>query len=106
MDLPHGECNALLLEHVVNFNYSSDPARYLKISQCIEVVDSTDKYGLINAISQLKIKTGVTQTLKEIGVRENDIPQLAQKTMNDPCTITNPVIPKKSDVEEIFKNAL
>lgn len=35
MDLPHGECNALLLEHVVNFNYSSDPARYLKISQCM-----------------------------------------------------------------------
>ena len=53
----------------------------------------------------LKLNTGITQTLKGIGVREEDIPRLAQRTMNDPCIVTNPLIPKISDVEEIFKNA-
>jgi alcohol dehydrogenase class IV len=105
-DLPHGECNALLLEHVVDFNFSSEPGKYLKIAKNLGLKDLNDKYGLINGIIHLKIETGVGHTLKEIGVEEKDIPQLAQKAMQDPCIVTNPVIPKKSDVEEIFKNAL
>ena len=105
-DLPHGECNALLLEHVVDFNFSSEPMRYLKIAESLGLKDLNDKYGLINGIKHLKIETGVDRTLKEIGVEEEDIPLLAQKALNDPCIVTNPVMPKKSDVEEIFKNAL
>jgi PAS domain S-box-containing protein len=95
MDLPHGECNALLLEHVLDFNFSSDPIRYLKISETMGFSDSKDKYGLINGISKLKIKTGLTKTLKDVGVREKDISKLTNRTMNDPCIVTNPVIPKK-----------
>jgi alcohol dehydrogenase len=105
-DLPHGECNALLLEHVVDSNFSSEPERYLKIAKTLGFNDSNDKYGLINGIVNLKIETGVNRTLKEIGVEEKDIPELAQRAMQDPCIATNPVIPKKIDVEEIFKNAL
>ncbi len=105
-DLPHGECNALLLEHVVDFNFSSEPERYLKIAKTLGFNDLNDKYGLINGIVNLKIETGVNRTLKEIGVEEKDIPELAQRAMQDPCIATNPVIPKKIDVEEIFKNAL
>ncbi|MBZ2166196.1 alcohol dehydrogenase-like regulatory protein ErcA [Methanobacterium spitsbergense] len=105
-DLPHGECNALLLEHVVDFNFSSEPERYLKIAKTLGINDLNDKYGLINGIVNLKIETGVNRTLKEIGVDEEDIPELAQRAMQDPCIVTNPVMPKISDVEEIFKNAL
>jgi alcohol dehydrogenase class IV len=105
-DLPHGECNALLLEYVVDFNFSSEPERYLKIAKTLGFNDLNDKYGLINGIANLKIETGVNRTLKEIGVEEKDIPELAQRAMQDPCIATNPVIPKKIDVEEIFKNAL
>ncbi len=105
-DLPHGECNALLLEHVVDFNFSSEPKRYLKIAQKLGLGDLNDKYGLIDGIISLKIETGIDRTLHDIGVEEEDIPQLAQKAMQDPCIVTNPVMPKKSDVEEIFKNAL
>ena len=105
-DLPHGECNALLLEYVVDFNFSSEPERYLKIAKTLGFDDLNDKYGLINGIVNLKIETGVNRTLKEIGVEEKDIPELAQRAMQDPCIVTNPVIPKKIDVEEIFKNAL
>ena len=105
-DLSHGECNALLLEYVVDFNFSSEPERYLKIAKTLGFNDLNDKYGLINGIVNLKIETGVNRTLKEIGVEEKDIPELAQRAMQDPCIVTNPVMPKMSDVEEIFKNAL
>jgi alcohol dehydrogenase class IV len=43
MDLPHGECNALLLEYVVDYNFSSDPARYLKIAKTMGFGDVNDK---------------------------------------------------------------
>ena len=105
-DLPHGECNAILLEHVVNFNFSSEPERYLKIAKTLGFNDLNDKCGLMNGIVNLKIETGVNRTLKDIGVEEKDIPELAKRAMQDPCIVTNPVIPKKIDVEEIFKNAL
>ena len=36
-DLPHGECNALLLEHVMAFNYDSCPARYETIGRVLGV---------------------------------------------------------------------
>lgn len=104
-DLPHGECNAILLEHVVDFNFSSEPRKYLKMAENLGVKD-LNKSELINAIVQLKIETGVSRTLSETGVVEEDIPQLVTRTMNDPCIVTNPVMPKKSDVEEIFKNAI
>jgi len=105
-DLSHGECNALLLEYVVNFNFSTEPDRYLKIGQCLGLKDLKDKNGLISGIVDLKIETGVNRSLSDIGVKEEDIPPLAEKAMQDPCIATNPIIPKKSDVEEIFKNAL
>ena len=31
LDLPHGECNGILLNHVVDFNYSSTPDKFNKI---------------------------------------------------------------------------
>lgn len=104
-DLPHGECNALLLEYVVNFNFDSQPDRYIRIAKSLGI-DEQNKFGLINGIKHFKHVTGVNRTLKEIGVEEEDIPMLAEIAMNDSCIVTNPKIPKKSDVEEIFKNAL
>ena len=55
-----------LLEYVVDYNFSSDPERYLKVSKTMGFGDLNGKYGLINGISELKIETGVTQTLKKI----------------------------------------
>lgn len=104
-DLPHGECNALLLEHVLSFNFDSEPKRYLKIGEALGI-DELTKLGLINGIKHFKHVTGVNRTLKQIGVEEEDIPKLAEIAMNDSCIVTNPQIPTKSDVEEIFKNAL
>lgn len=105
-DLPHGECNALLLEHVVNFNFDSEPKKYLKIAEALGIGNLNDKYDLIQGIKHFKYVTGVNRTLSEIGVEEEDIPLLAERAMNDSCIVTNPKIPQKSDVEEIFKNAL
>ena len=31
LDLPHGQCNAILLDHVMDYNFSAEPERYTDI---------------------------------------------------------------------------
>ncbi len=111
LDLSHGECNALLLEHVIEFNFSKEPERYQQIGEAMGLrlygfTLEQKKSQLITEIKLLKKSTGIDRTLKQVGVREKDIPKLAENAMNDPCIVTNPRRPNKEDVEEIFKNAL
>ena len=41
LDLPHGECNAILLPHVVDFNYDAEPERYDKLGYRLGVSADT-----------------------------------------------------------------
>lgn len=111
LDLSHGECNALLLDRVVEFNFEAESEKYKEIARAfgLEVdglKDEDVKMALTKGIRDLKDKAHVNYSLKHVGVRGEDIPELARKAMNDACIITNPKRPSQSDVEEIFKNAL
>ncbi|MGI6465428.1 MAG: alcohol dehydrogenase-like regulatory protein ErcA [Methanobacterium sp.] len=111
LDLSHGECNALLLDHVVEFNFEAASEKYKEIAQAFGLdvdglKDEDVKMALITGIRDLKDEANVNYSLKQVGVKREDIPELARKAMNDACIITNPKRPSQSDVEEIFKNAL
>ncbi len=105
-DLPHGELNALLLEHVIDFNFEYEPERYLKMANNMCMGTASNKKEFLNMIKELKENLGITHTLKDKGVKSEDLTTLSYKAMNDPCIATNPIIPEQSDVEAIFKNAL
>ncbi len=111
LDLPHGECNALLLDQVVKFNFEAESEKYKEIARALglkidRMNDKEIKRTLINGIKDLKVEGEVNYSLKDVGVTNSDIPELAGKAMNDACIITNPRRPTQKDVEEIFKNAL
>ncbi|HOI40016.1 MAG TPA: iron-containing alcohol dehydrogenase [Methanobacterium sp.] len=111
LDLPHGECNALLLDHVVEFNFEAEIQKYRQIGKALglELENMSDykaKTVLLNRIRDLKSQADINYTLKDAGVTHDDISELASKAMNDACIITNPRKPTQSDVEEIFRNAL
>ena len=66
LDLPHGECNSLLLEHVVNYNYPSVPERFSRIAQAIGLdtkgLSSTETNRLLfKFIQDLKNDLGITK---------------------------------------------
>lgn len=110
-DLPHGECNAILLPHVVdyNFNYATD--RYKKIAETVglsisELTDSQIKNRLISYLLTLKKNINIIGDLKGKGVTRDVIPLLAKKAIKDPCNATNPKVPTASDLEAIYKEAL
>jgi len=111
LDLPHGECNALLLETVIRYNYSSAPDRYDKIGEAmgcpVSTVPQEKRPGMIcTEIHRLRTALGVGQTLGSLGVKKEAIPLLAEQAMHDVCMATNPRNPKKSEIEALYESAL
>lgn len=111
LDLPHGECNAILLDQIIQFNFEAEIGKYRQIGKAMglkikKMNVQESKTALINKIRSLKDETNMNHSLKDVGVTSADIPELASKAMNDACIITNPRRPSQNDVEGIFKNAL
>ncbi|GAB6284419.1 MAG: iron-containing alcohol dehydrogenase [Methanoregula sp.] len=110
-DLPHGECNALLLEHVIDYNFEACPERYKAIGMMMGVdpaglLQDELKLKIVSAIRSLRETLGVTETFSDLGVSKTDIPELAQKAIRDPCMATNPRKPTVEDIERMYENAL
>jgi alcohol dehydrogenase class IV len=111
LDLPHGECNALLLDHVISFNYQKVPERFARIAGVmgIETNRRTQReihMEITKAIHRLRNMAGVKDSLAERGVHKTDIPALAHNAMNDACLVTNPRIPNQRDLEVLYEEAL
>jgi alcohol dehydrogenase len=111
LGLPHGMCNALLLDHVVDFNYASAPERYDKIAQAMGVEmngvrPEKRKAMLLDAIVALRESVGIKTGLGMLGVSREDIPRLAVNAFNDPCLATNPRLASVSQIERLYEAAL
>jgi alcohol dehydrogenase len=104
-DLPHGECNALLLEHVIEYNYDACPERYAAIGAALDVPPNEGKQGVIAAIRTLREAMGVNARLSDLGVSKADLHELAKKAIRDPCLATNPKKPSIADIEHIYEQA-
>ena len=113
-DLPHGECNAVLLEHVIRMNYTHARMRYREIAECFGMhVHNTEEknvqYLLEGSISTLRKEVGIRNDFRgEVAAadRENVIRQLAETALRDPCMLTNPMMPERKDIEEIYDRIL
>jgi alcohol dehydrogenase len=111
LDLAHGECNAILLEHVVDFNFDFARNRYVDIAEIMGIKtkglhDSDIKSRLIFDIMDLKRRVGIKEQLYQKGVRETDLPNLAKKAVKDACMITNPRKASEDDVIAIFRESM
>ena len=60
---------------------------------------------VVNAVRELAIRLNIPQHISEIGGKEEDIPMLAQKALEDPCTGGNPRDVSLADLEKLFKKA-
>lgn len=111
LDLPHGECNAMLLEHVIDFNYSSTPERYRNIAAAMGLHpdglgEKEIKKTLMRGVADLKREVGIKDSLRDKGVSDSDIPGLAEKAAKDACIITNPRKATVGDIETIYREAM
>ena len=111
LDLPHGQCNAVLLQHVVAFNHVASPKRFAHIGNALGLdlrgmTTSRQKTAVISEINRLREEAGVYHTLSQMGVSRSDIPLLAKNALNDACMVTNPRHPNQRDIEVVYEEAL
>lgn len=109
-DLAHGDCNSLLLEHVVAFNFDAVPERYARIAEALGLETAgfsapEQKSRLVEALRRLRVEAGITGGLRDLNVRREDLPQLAKNAWNDPCILTNPVQPTLHEIEKLYERA-
>lgn len=95
LDLSHGECNAMLLEKAVAYNYPAAREKYNMLAEVMGVDRCREKgadvvEGLVERIADLRKALGITQRLSDLGVSPGDITKLADFAAKDPCLATNP----------------
>lgn len=110
LDLPHGECNSILLDHVIRFNYPHAEKRYQDLLDILmpgwQKSGNHPKDLLAKHISGFRAKLEIKNGLASKGVGVSDVPLLAAKAIKDACMLTNPRKANKDDLESVFREAL
>jgi alcohol dehydrogenase len=116
-DLPHGECNAILLPYVCEFNMNAKMERYAKIAQLLgECTCSLSERDAaikgIEAIRKLSSDVGIPSGLVEMGkrygknVQEKDVSIMTGNAQKDACMLTNPRMATDAQVTAIYLAAM
>lgn len=111
LDLPHGECNSVLLEHVIELNFATAPEQYIDIAEKMNVetkdLDQKQiKEGLLKKIRTLRNNLGINDFEEVEGLNDEILDKLTEEAMEDPCIVTNPKDATKDEVRAIFARVL
>ena len=101
--LHHGTLNAVILPSVLRFNQNYVGNKYSRILRAMGKNQSID---LANEIEKLNEKIGMPNSLGEMGVTEDMIPELIAHAMTDPSNITTPKVPTLDEWEQLFLTAI
>lgn len=108
---PHGVANAILLPHVMRYNaeYTGEKYRQIALAMGADVAHASleqAREAAIQAVEALNRDVGIPASLKEVGVCEEDIPELAQAAFDDVCTGGNPRGAKIEEIQELYRQAM
>ena len=109
-DIAHGVANALLLPIVMEFNMPACEVKYCRIAEAmgVDVSGMSTAEGAkaaVEAVKKLSLDLKIPQTLREIGIPEEALEQLANDAFNDVCTGGNPREITEADILELYKKA-
>ncbi|WP_338234887.1 lactaldehyde reductase [Providencia rettgeri] len=106
---PHGVANAILLPHIMayNANYTGEKYRDIARAMGVKNIDSLPlqeaRDTSIAAVFALNKNVGIPEKLREIGMKPEDIPSLAQAAFDDVCTGGNPRDATLEDIAELYQ---
>lgn len=95
--LPHAMTHAILLPYVAAFNLSVVPNARERIAQALDVTEA------VRGLSELRTRLGITQTLAQLGLREEDLDAVADETVA--TAYPNPRPASKGDIVTILRAA-
>ncbi|WP_437891643.1 lactaldehyde reductase [Phytobacter sp. V91] len=107
---PHGVANAVLLPHIMRYNAEFTQEKYRDIARVMGVkvedmsLDSA-RDAAVEAVFALNRDVGIPAHLRDVGVRKEDIPALAQAALDDVCTGGNPREATLEDIIALYHTA-
>jgi alcohol dehydrogenase len=109
--LPHGVCNAIFLPLVCEFNMNACLERYADVAAAMgeNTIGLTDRDAAllgIDAIRTLSEDIGIPSGLAELGMKVEDIPNMAEWALKEVCTPTNPRVTTLKDMVDLYNKAM
>jgi alcohol dehydrogenase class IV len=106
----HGVANAVMLPHVMRFNIPHAREEMVRVARALgEKVDSLTAAQAAEqacvGVARLSSSIGLPSRLRDVGVKENQIPPMAEKAMADWCHPFNPRPCSKDDMAALYQAA-
>lgn len=110
-DVPHGVANALLLPTLMEYNMPECIDKYSRIAEAMGVdikgmTPQEASQAAVDAVRALAIRVGIPQHLSDLGIKESDIPALAEQAIADVCTPGNPRECSLEDIKALYRQVL
>ena len=107
---PHGVANAILLPHIMHYNAEYTGEKFRDIARAmgvkVEGLSLADaRSAAVDAVFALNRDVGIPLHLRDVGVRKEDIPALAQAALDDVCTDGNPREASIADITALYLTA-
>jgi alcohol dehydrogenase class IV len=99
LDMHHGLANALCLPYVIALNEKVVPEKIENVKRIFGTKD------LVQYFHDLNRRIGLPGSLREAGVKEEDLPELAELALQDFCHPTNPHPMTKALFLNLFQEA-
>lgn len=111
-NIPHGVACASLLPTIMKYNKDFTGEKYREIASVLgiegaETMSLEDvRDAACQAIDQLSKDVGIPATISELGVKEEDIPDIAKDALNDVCTPGNPRDTTLEEIIELYRSLM
>lgn len=83
----HGTANAVMLPFVLEFNYPACLEKYAVLARLLKLPQPE---ALADWVRELNAAVGIPARLREHGVREEMVPEMVPRAMEDGCHVNNP----------------
>jgi len=103
-DLHHGLANALMIDTVMEWNYTAVPKKFDELAHVCGVAGGGKAF--VPWLRALKASVGISGGLAAHGVKAEHLPRLVQIATADMCHQTNPRPCSAADFEALFKAAM
>jgi len=109
--VPHGLANSIVLPHSMRFNLEDAVDRYALIAWTMGLdvkgkSDTEAAEAAIDAIAEFTKKLGIPQRLRDVGVPEDGLQQIAELALSDGAIVYNPTMVFESDqILDVLKKA-
>jgi alcohol dehydrogenase class IV len=105
LDTHHGLANAVNIPYGMKFNIAGFEDRFRRMARALDLKDESGE-GVVQYLFDLNTKVGIPHRLREVGVKEEHLDELADLAFADFAHPNNPKPVSRADFRALYAEAL